>query len=116
MRYFTDAFSKYAVFRGRADRAQFWVFILIVWIITGLAVWLTGGRAADGSVSFIAYLVGLVFLLPTVSVTVRRLHDTNRTGWWWWISLVPFIGQIWLLILLVLAGTPGPNRYGPQPR
>ncbi len=116
MKYFTDAFAKYAVFRGRANRAQFWVFALLTWFITGLAVGLTGGQAADGSVSMIAYIIGLVFTLPMISVTIRRLHDSNRSGWWWWIGFVPLIGQIWMFILLVLSGTDGPNKYGPQPR
>lgn len=116
MTYFTDALKKYAVFRGRADRAQFWVFILISWILTALVTWLTGGRAADGSVSLLAWLVGAFFVLPTLAVTVRRLHDTDRSGWWWWIGIVPFIGQIWLFVLMVLPGTPGPNRYGGHSR
>lgn len=112
MSYFTDALRKYAVFQGRTSRARFWVFILLVWIIASLVVWLTGGRNAYGEVSLVAYLVGLFFALPVLSATVRRLHDTNHSGWWWWISIVPLIGQIWLFILLVLPSTPGINRFG----
>lgn len=116
MKYFTDAFAKYAVFRGRANRRQFWIFLLFAWLINALVIWLTGGYDDMGNVSFFAWLTGAVFILPTLSVTVRRLHDTDRSGWWWWIGAVPLIGQIWLFILLVLPGTYGPNRYGSMPR
>lgn len=112
MKYLTDAFAKYAVFNGRANRAQFWFFMLWMWVITGLITLFTGGRSADGSVSFVAWLAGVVFFLPSLAVLVRRLHDTNRSGWWFWINFLPLIGQIWLFILLILPGTPGPNRYG----
>jgi uncharacterized membrane protein YhaH (DUF805 family) len=61
-------------------------------------------------------LVTLGLLLPSIAVTVRRLHDTNRTGWWILISFLPLIGGIWLLVLTVLDGTPANNRFGPDPK
>jgi len=54
-------------------------------------------------------------LLPSIGVGIRRLHDTNRTGWWLLVSLVPLVGWIWIIVLLALAGDEGPNRYGPPP-
>lgn len=115
MKYLTNAFANYLVFQGRANRVQFWFFMLWAWVITGLVTALTGGKGPGGSVSFLAWLVGAVFFFPSWAVTVRRLHDTNRSGWWILLNFVPLIGQIWLFILLILAGTPGPNRYGIRP-
>ncbi len=115
MKYLTNAFAKYFVFQGRANRAQFWFFMLWAWVITGLVTALTGGKGADGSVSFLAWLTGAVFFFPSWAITVRRLHDTNRSGWWILINFVPLIGQIWLFILLILGGTLGPNRFGQKP-
>ena len=54
----------------------------------------------------------LATVLPSISVCVRRLHDTDRTGWWWWINLIPLIGQIVLAVFWCQRGTPGRNRYG----
>ena len=56
-------------------------------------------------------VVGLPLVLAGISLAVRRLHDTNRSGWWWWIGLVPLVGGIVLLVFYLLSGTPGPNRY-----
>jgi uncharacterized membrane protein YhaH (DUF805 family) len=63
----------------------------------------------------IGILAFVAFILPTLSALVRRLHDTGRSGWWYWISLVPLIGGIWLLVLLILDGDAGDNQYGPNP-
>src|SRR5262245_29525103 len=62
------------------------------------------------------YVYGLAVLLPGLAVAVRRLHDTARSGWWILIALVPFIGGIWLLVLMCLEGTSGPNQYGADPK
>jgi uncharacterized membrane protein YhaH (DUF805 family) len=61
-------------------------------------------------------LISLAFILPVLSATVRRLHDTGRSGWWYWIVLVPFVGWIVLLVFLVLEGEAGENKYGPDPQ
>ena len=54
----------------------------------------------------------MVLIAPNISVAVRRLHDTDKSGWWYWISLVPCVGGIWLLVLLVTPSTPGQNQFG----
>jgi uncharacterized membrane protein YhaH (DUF805 family) len=59
--------------------------------------------------------VVLVFLLPQLAVTIRRLHDIDRSGWWFWFAYVPLVGAITLLIFCCMPGTPGPNRFGPPP-
>jgi uncharacterized membrane protein YhaH (DUF805 family) len=81
---------------------------LLVWAI---------GIAAFGVLTgeLLAVLYGLATVLPVLGVDIRRLHDTNRSGWWIVISLIPIIGGIVLIVLFASAGTQGPNRFGPQP-
>jgi uncharacterized membrane protein YhaH (DUF805 family) len=108
---FSDAvktcFSKYVTFTGRASRPEFWFFTLFI-IILDIVVTLID--LAIGS-QILSLIVGLGLLLPSITVTVRRLHDTDRSGAWWFIGLVPIIGWIVLLVFLVSSGTPGPNQY-----
>ena len=115
------AFAKFATFEGRATRSEFWWFWLFVTIITAIPYALVftalpgEGEDLGGAFwlwTFLLVVLVLVFLIPYISVTVRRLHDTDRSGWWYWITLVPCIGGLWLLILLILPGTPGQNRFG----
>ena len=120
-----NVYSNYATFKGRASRAEFWKFVLfmaIVLIVLYLPLIATGGMTGDVTsgpsllVSFSLIAAGiftLVSLLPYLSVLVRRLHDTDRSGWWYWIALVPFVGSVILLVLLALPSTPGDNRFGP---
>ncbi|WP_455430719.1 DUF805 domain-containing protein [Phytohabitans flavus] len=61
-------------------------------------------------------LLNLALFLPGLAVAVRRLHDTDRTGWWVLIALVPIVGFIVLLVFFLMDGTPGPNRFGPSPK
>ena len=71
---------------------------------------------AGGTVLMIYGLVLLALLIPSVAVAIRRLHDTNRRGWWILIGLIPLIGQLVLFVFYLLDGTPGPNRFGPDPK
>ncbi|WP_278235593.1 DUF805 domain-containing protein [Isoptericola sp. AK164] len=123
----TTVFGKYATFSGRARRAEFWwwyLFVLLVSIALSVIAAATGGFTLDpdtgmpeiGGMYFVTLLVGLALLLPNLAVTVRRLHDTDRSGFWWFIGLVPLVGWIILLVLMVLEGTTGPNRFGRDPR
>ena len=120
-----NVYSNYATFKGRASRSEFWkfvVFMAIVLMVLYLPLIATGGMTGEpGSglsilvtVSLLAVgIFTLVTLLPYLAVLVRRLHDTDRSGWWYWIALVPFVGGVVLLVLLALSGTPGDNRFGP---
>ncbi|MGA8211677.1 MAG: DUF805 domain-containing protein [Nocardioidaceae bacterium] len=112
---FTEAvsscFRQYAGFSGRARRSEFWYFALFL-LLLNIVMTLLDPTANDSLVS----LVGLLLLVPTIAVTVRRLHDTNRTGWWVLVGLVPLAGFIVLLVFEVLDSTPGPNRFGPSPK
>lgn len=104
--------SKYVTFSGRARRSEYWWFTLFAIILYVVAAIID---AAIGN-SIVVILVALALLLPSLAVTVRRLHDTGRSGWWILIALVPFVGGIILLVFECLDSQPGPNNYGPSPK
>lgn len=117
-------FNNYANFSGRATRPEYWWWFLFSWIVSIIAQILDGATrvgpvgtqtAAGTFVGIISIIVGLALLIPSWSVLVRRLHDTDRSGWWWLIGIIPIIGWIVLIVFLASPGTPGPNRYGPSP-
>jgi uncharacterized membrane protein YhaH (DUF805 family) len=103
-------FQKYATFSGRARRSEFWWFQLCYALAMAVIVALI---YATGS-TWPALLV-LPFVPPTISVTVRRLHDTSRSGWWYLISFVPYVGPVVLLALCCLDSAPS-NQYGNSPK
>ncbi|MFJ9814242.1 DUF805 domain-containing protein [Streptomyces sp. NPDC101151] len=111
MSWFIEALKKYAVFSGRARRKEYWLFMLFTWLIYIVLV-------AIGAAAHVPYLVGIavVFLLPALAVTVRRLHDTGRSGWWILIGIVPLIGSIMLLVFYCSDSEAGANKYGPNPK
>ena len=122
MNWYLSAFKKYAVFTGRARRKEYWFFQLFnTLFVVALIVLdaMTGMMRARTDVRFgihLGVLSGLYVLatfLPSLGVLVRRLHDTDRSGWWVLIGLVPFVGPIALFVFTVLEGTPGLNRYQP---
>lgn len=108
------AFSNYVNFSGRAARSEYWwwvLFVMLVNLLTGfIDNELIGGQAAIFSLVAL-----LVLLLPGLAVTVRRLHDIGRTGWWLLILLVPFIGPVVMLVFALIPGEAGANRFGPNP-
>ena len=101
-----SGFQKYATFEGRACRSEYWFFALFHFLVALIAVF-------AGIVVFV--LVALAFLLPSLSVLVRRLHDVDRSGWWYWIVLIPIVGAILILVWFCTEGTQGDNRFGPDP-
>ena len=100
---------------GRAARPEYWWFFLINILISIAIAVVVGAAAGRGTGQFVADLYSLAVFLPSLGVGIRRLHDTNRSGWWILIGLIPVLGWIWLIVLLVLPGDPGPNRYGNDP-
>jgi uncharacterized membrane protein YhaH (DUF805 family) len=110
---FSDAIktclSKYAVFSGRASRAEYWWFFLFYVAAYVVAIVID---SVLGTPFVITAIAVLALILPALSAGIRRLHDTDRSGWWYLIGIIPFVGGIWLLVLLVQEGTAGPNRYG----
>ena len=131
MSWYVKVLKQYVDFSGRARRREYWMFVLInvywlrrVALSTHTLLGTGGFRATSGGGSFYAAnslgllsgLYTLAVLLPSIAVTVRRLHDTDRTGWWILLGFIPIIGGIVLLVFYVLEGTRGPNRYGPDPK
>jgi len=106
-----SGFDHYVKFDGRASRPAFWWWVLFAILVSVAANIID--LAIGGPV--ITSLAGLALLLPNLSVSIRRLHDTNRTGWWVLIGLIPLIGLIVLLIFYLQDSDPGENRYGPPP-
>jgi uncharacterized membrane protein YhaH (DUF805 family) len=114
---YTNAMRRYFDFSGRTSRSQFWLYILFYVIIVIIAmlidVYAFGAMERGTPVGILTGIVLLVHIIPSLSAQIRRLHDSDRSGWWWFISFVPAIGGIWLLVLFCFAGTPGSNRFGP---
>ena len=113
MNWYLDVLKKYAVFSGRARRKEYWMFFLINLIIAFVLGFIDG---IIGSSGVLGILYALAVLIPGIAVSIRRLHDTNRSGWWLLIALVPLIGTIALIVFLVQDGQPGENQYGPNPK
>ena len=121
----------YADFAGRARRKEFWSWFLFVWIMLFVLMYLDSvlglGGSASGyrngtSVGFnmsggvLTLLFALATLIPNLAVSVRRLHDSGKSGWLLLIGLIPLFGWAYLLFLYVQPGTAGPNEYGPDPK
>ena len=131
MNWYLKVLKQYVDFSGRARRKEYWMFTLFNVIIMVVLSAVDGlvfgagsfaGNTDPGSVSasvnlgVLTTIYVLAVLLPSLAVSVRRLHDTDRSGWWLLIGLVPLVGGIVLLVFYVLAGTPGPNRFGADPK
>jgi uncharacterized membrane protein YhaH (DUF805 family) len=99
-------------YEGRATRSEYWYFILYNIVVYAL---LWGLSFIDASLVIVPMIYILVSYLPTFSVTARRLHDVNKSGWFQLISFIPVIGAIWLLILMVRKGDAGDNKFGKDP-
>ena len=112
-----SCFSKYVTFSGRAARSEFWWFALfsmvgsIILSIVDAAVL----GAGSGGMGVLGIIWSLALILPSISVAVRRLHDTNRSGWWYWLLLVPLVGVIVLIVWFATKGTDGSNNFGGDP-
>ena len=119
MSLFVEALKKYAVFSGRSRRKEYWYFVLLVVIISialSLIDSLIGAYDRSSGAGLLSTIFSLAILIPSIAMSIRRLHDIHRTGWWVLISLVPLIGWIVLLVFHVQDGTPGTNRFGPNPK
>jgi uncharacterized membrane protein YhaH (DUF805 family) len=104
--------KKYADFSGRARRSEFWFFSLAAFLAYAVAFGI--GLAIGNQYLYLVLILAL--FVPGLALTVRRLHDTNRSGWWILIGLVPFVGAIVLLVFEVSDSDPGTNQYGPSPK
>lgn len=118
--YFKDVvFNNYANFNGRARRSEYWYFTLFSTLLYMVAVGLSMALGGEENpfISFaIVGVVAVALFLPSLAVMIRRLHDTNRSGWWILINFIPYLGGIVLLVFMCLDGTAGPNKYGEDPK
>ena len=119
MKYFLYCLQHYADFTGRARRSEYWYFVLfnfIVSILIGLSLGVIAGLLNVPALVYLAYLWSLAVFIPSLAVSVRRLHDIGRSGWWVLLSLLPLVGAIILIIWHCTDSQPGANQYGPNPK
>lgn len=108
----STCFRKYVTFSGRAARPEYWWFILFI-ILGGVAASIVDAAIfGSGHIDPLNGLFSLAVFLPNLAVTARRLHDTDRSGWWMLLALIPLVGLIILIVWLCGRGTPGRNRFG----
>ncbi len=114
------AYANYARGAGRATRAEYWWFYLFTMVVGGPVnfILFAASAANNGSLGAAVPLLWLVELaaltIPAITLTVRRLHDSNKSAHYLWFALLPFAGAVVLFVLMLLASDPGPNKYGPR--
>lgn len=104
--------KKYADFSGRARRSEYWFFVLayfIAFVVASIIDMVVG-------IPILEILLALGLFIPSLAVSVRRLHDTDHSGWWLLIGIIPLVGAIILIVFHVSDGKPGTNQYGPSPK
>ena len=107
----SSGFSNYVNFSDRACRSEYWywfLFVVLCQLVTAIVDSVIGIQLTTG-------IFSLVVLLPGIAVSVRRLHDLDRSGWWLLLGFIPLVGTIILIVWFCTRGTPGPNRFGPDP-
>ena len=119
MNWYLHVLKNYATFSGRARRKEYWMFFLIsalISIVLTLLDILLGTYSVEYEAGLFSGLYSLLILIPSIAVVVRRLHDTDRSGWWILISLIPLICVIVLFVFICLDSQPGTNRFGANPK
>jgi uncharacterized membrane protein YhaH (DUF805 family) len=119
MNWFMTALKNYAVFSGRSRRSEYWyfaLFYLMLYVVCAIVDGLTGSFDRASGIGLFTGVLTLALLIPSLSVGVRRLHDTGRSGWWLLIAFVPLVGAIILLVFLAQDSGAGANRFGANPK
>ena len=119
MNWYLKALKQYADFNGRARRKEYWMFVLFQIIFAIVCMMIDGGMGTNFAplpYGYVYAAFALLTLLPGIAVTVRRLHDVGKSGWYYFIVLIPLIGAIWLIVLMAKEGDGGENQYGPDPK
>ncbi len=111
MDWYLLALKNYFGFHGRAQRKEFWMFALID-IVIRIVLALVEYRL---NLTFLSSVYSLLVFIPYMALAMRRLHDTDRSGWWLLLGLIPVIGPLILLVFMAQQGTQGRNQYGPSP-
>ncbi len=108
------AFKKYVAFSGRASRSEYWWFVLFYTLVLGLAFYIDMS-SGDGFSGLWVNIVTYGLLLPSITISVRRLHDINMSGWWYLVFLVPIVGLFFMVFWFTKKGDEGDNRFGSDP-
>ena len=118
MNWYLKVLQQYFDFKGRARRKEYWMFYLFNIIATFILIIIDSllFDIANDGLPILTLLYSLGVAIPSLAVTIRRLHDTGRSGWWFFVSFVPFVGGIILLIFTVMDSEPGKNNWGPNPK
>lgn len=109
--------ESYFGFEGRASRSEYWwfaLFAVLLGIVTSIIDGILGTVTANG-IGLISSIASLALIIPSIAVAVRRLHDTDRSGWFYLLNFIPIIGWIVLIIFFIQQGTNGRNRFGDDP-
>lgn len=107
---YMEAIRKYAQFSGRSTRREYWMFVLVnIAISVVLSFFGTSGAV-------LSMLYALAVLVPGLAVSIRRLHDTDRSGWWLLIGLIPILGAVALIVFMAQDSDAHENHYGPNPK
>lgn len=120
MEWYVMVWQRYAQFSGRSRRKEYWMFTLVHSILflllygVGVVALMNHNLVAGGALILLFAIYVLASLVPTLAVSVRRLHDINKSGWWMLLCLVPF-GSIVILVFTCIDSDPGDNQYGPSP-
>ena len=115
MNWYIQALKHYAVFNGRAGRKEYWYFFLfnaLIFMLLTIADGIIGTAHHDGGIGWLGGIYLVLVLIPNLAVIIRRLHDSNRSGWWALTFLIPIVGLMAWLFLMIDEGTPEENRYG----
>jgi uncharacterized membrane protein YhaH (DUF805 family) len=110
-----SGFANYVNFSGRSSRPAYWYFVLFLFIVSIITAIIDVTVFGAEQIGPLNAIFSLATLLPSLAVSIRRLHDIGRTGWWVFIALIPLIGWILLIVWACQRGEPGPNAYGPAP-
>lgn len=119
MNWYLNALKNYACFTGRSRRKEYWMFVLfnvIFSFVLGFIDGLVGTFDSEIGLGILGGMYSLVILIPGLAVSVRRLHDTGKSGSMIFVGLIPLIGWIWLIILMTIDSDPGENKYGTNPQ
>ena len=108
-------FNKYVVIEGRAPRSEYWWFVLFAVLASFVLGIVDAAIFGIDGMTPLSTLFSLAILIPSITVGVRRLHDRDMSGWWMLLMLLPLIGMLILLVIFVMKGTDGSNRFGPDP-
>lgn len=115
MKVYLSAIKKYAVFKGRTSRRDYWIFTLIHFLISFIMLMTFSVFGLEYlSILFVLYI--LFSFLPTIAITVRRLHDIGKSGYFILVLLIPYIGIFWIFLLTIISGNEGENKYGYDPK